>query len=213
MTQGTCMECTLYICDICPRMGWGVFLNSGLSKHRWVFNHSMYSWWGGTHVLLGSFLGKVLQKWSWQNSISNPIRSMRLAYLPAITMKITQHVGKYTSRAWILWDQTPPGPDVRIVRRCVQPLGVNASWVYDSVSPKRQKIHSLKTHEYFLKIDGWKMIHFLSKWPLLRKDSRKVSGGWHYSELFFCYDLDVSKNSGTPKSSILIGFSIINHPF
>ena len=26
-------------------------------------------------------------------------------------------------------------------------------------------------------------------------------------------DLDVSKNSGTPKLSILIGFSIINHPF
>ena len=26
-------------------------------------------------------------------------------------------------------------------------------------------------------------------------------------------DLDVSKNSGTPKSSILIGFSVINHPF
>ena len=27
------------------------------------------------------------------------------------------------------------------------------------------------------------------------------------------YDMDVSENSGTPKSSILIGFSIINHPF
>ena len=26
-------------------------------------------------------------------------------------------------------------------------------------------------------------------------------------------DMDVSKNSGTPKSSIWIGFSIINHPF
>jgi len=26
-------------------------------------------------------------------------------------------------------------------------------------------------------------------------------------------DMDVSRNSGTPKSSILIGFSIINHPF
>ena len=25
--------------------------------------------------------------------------------------------------------------------------------------------------------------------------------------------MDVSKNSGTPKSAILIGFSIINHPF
>ena len=27
------------------------------------------------------------------------------------------------------------------------------------------------------------------------------------------WDMDVSQNSGTPKSSILIGFSIINHPF
>ena len=26
-------------------------------------------------------------------------------------------------------------------------------------------------------------------------------------------DMDVSKNNGTPKSSILIGFSLINHPF
>ena len=26
-------------------------------------------------------------------------------------------------------------------------------------------------------------------------------------------DIDVSENSGTPKSSILIGVSIINHPF
>ena len=26
-------------------------------------------------------------------------------------------------------------------------------------------------------------------------------------------DMDVSKNSGTPKSSILIRFSIVNHPF
>ena len=25
--------------------------------------------------------------------------------------------------------------------------------------------------------------------------------------------MDVSKNNGTPKSSILIGFSIVNHPF
>ena len=27
------------------------------------------------------------------------------------------------------------------------------------------------------------------------------------------FDMGVSKNSGTPKSSILIGYSIINHPF
>ena len=30
---------------------------------------------------------------------------------------------------------------------------------------------------------------------------------------FNMIDLDVSENSGTPKSSILIGFSIVNHPF
>ena len=29
----------------------------------------------------------------------------------------------------------------------------------------------------------------------------------------YCIDMDVSENSGTPKSSILIGFSTINHPF
>ena len=28
-----------------------------------------------------------------------------------------------------------------------------------------------------------------------------------------CIDMGVSKNRGTPKSSILIGSSIINHPF
>ncbi len=27
------------------------------------------------------------------------------------------------------------------------------------------------------------------------------------------FDMGVSKNNGTPKSSILIGFSLINHPF
>ncbi len=29
----------------------------------------------------------------------------------------------------------------------------------------------------------------------------------------FYNDLDVYENSGTPKSSLFIGFSIINHPF
>ena len=28
-----------------------------------------------------------------------------------------------------------------------------------------------------------------------------------------CLDLGISKNGGTPKSSILLGFSMINHPF
>ena len=41
--------------------------------------------------------------------------------------------------------------------------------------------------------------------------AREVS--WFGSKLENGFDVDVSENSGTPKSSILIGISIINHPF
>ena len=34
-----------------------------------------------------------------------------------------------------------------------------------------------------------------------------------FQQLLLCSFVDVSENSGTPKSSILMGFSIINHPF
>ena len=34
-----------------------------------------------------------------------------------------------------------------------------------------------------------------------------------FSRCVFFFHMSVSKNSGTPKSCILIGFSIINHPF
>ena len=39
---------------------------------------------------------------------------------------------------------------------------------------------------------------------------QRIPAGTLFYERFY---LDVSKNSGTSKSSILIGFSIINHPF
>ncbi len=48
------------------------------------------------------------------------------------------------------------------------------------------------------------------------KLSQKMSGSKvpTWSRVKMCYGyLGVSKNNGTPKSSILIGFSIINHPF
>ena len=38
--------------------------------------------------------------------------------------------------------------------------------------------------------------------------------GSRYTIVMMCYVyMDVSENNGTPKSSILIGISIINHPF
>ena len=81
---------------------------------------------------------------------------------------------------------------------------------------------------YLLNIDGWKLIHFLSKWSLFRGKNSFNFGGcksWFRSEannlscFFFVvvffreFVMGLSENSGTPKSSILIGFSIINHPF
>ena len=36
---------------------------------------------------------------------------------------------------------------------------------------------------------------------------------WRFDITSVLVYMDVSKNRGTPKSSILIGFSIINHPF
>ena len=45
-------------------------------------------------------------------------------------------------------------------------------------------------------------------------DLLQMTPGETTSLLWFCWlDMGVSKNRGTPKSSILIGFSIINHPF
>ncbi len=41
---------------------------------------------------------------------------------------------------------------------------------------------------------------------------REFHGIHQKISLWFCY-MGVSKNRGTPKSSILIGFSILNHPF
>ena len=45
----------------------------------------------------------------------------------------------------------------------------------------------------------------------LKKNGGVVTGwdGWKYTKKY----MDVSENRCTPKSSILIGFSIINHPF
>ena len=64
-----------------------------------------------------------------------------------------------------------------------------------------------------------------SKRVLIRKTQKKYSScciwtiqGQHLEKVApylmrLVFHMDVSKNSGTPESSILIGFSIINHPF
>ena len=48
----------------------------------------------------------------------------------------------------------------------------------------------------------------------LKATSFWISGGlWFLLSLSTSFYMGVSENNGTPKSSILIGFSIINHPF
>ena len=48
--------------------------------------------------------------------------------------------------------------------------------------------------------------------PSLKRSPAESPGMDCFISMFFSY-MGVSKNSGIPKSSILIGFSIINHPF
>ena len=62
-----------------------------------------------------------------------------------------------------------------------------------------------------------------SRWATFSKKSQTISSTsshkatkkttWNQTKGEFHPYTGVSKNSGTPKSSILIGFSIINHPF
>ena len=57
------------------------------------------------------------------------------------------------------------------------------------------------------KVDG-------SSWESGTQDFfKQKTNGTHTSEHPKVEDMDVSENSGTPQSSILIGFSIKNHPF
>ena len=57
--------------------------------------------------------------------------------------------------------------------------------------------------EYFVQMLRWRPQDDLTKSGLYQ----------HGSSRSVCIYMGVSKNNGTPKSSILIGFSIINHPF
>ena len=59
--------------------------------------------------------------------------------------------------------------------------------------------------------------------PKPARNAHELGSWWRYLHTFFLVDetwmrksssdMGVSKNKGTPKSSILIGFFIINHPF
>ena len=50
----------------------------------------------------------------------------------------------------------------------------------------------------------------LGYWPASRNSESHIV---MLQEVMSNVQMDVSENRGTPKSSILIGFSIINHPF
>ena len=55
-------------------------------------------------------------------------------------------------------------------------------------------------------------VHAKTKQPLRSHNAKERKKVW-YVTFADRTDIGVSKNRGTPKSSILIGFSIINHPF
>ena len=80
-----------------------------------------------------------------------------------------------------------------------------------------------ETNRNFAFENGWQRNTFIvsfwgaSKGPFSGAMSVRFQGGFRilpsYIGISISDYMGVSKNSGTPKSSILIGFSIINHPF
>ena len=84
--------------------------------------------------------------------------------------------------------------------RCKHRIHVSSSIVDLLQSPRRSTTHMNPMGHTPLQA----LYH-----PYLRKKEKSIGS----VSVFACQQLDVSQNSGTPKSSIWIGFSIINHPF
>ena len=59
----------------------------------------------------------------------------------------------------------------------------------------------------------FRQINFQISWHLISEKALALVNYFASGSILLIFDMGVSKNSGTPKSSILIGFSIINHPF
>ena len=51
---------------------------------------------------------------------------------------------------------------------------------------------------------------FIYNWSIIPTDIIYMNTNWHIK--LYKYYIEVSSNEGTSKSSILIGFSIMNHP-
>ena len=91
-------------------------------------------------------------------------------------------------------------------------------WPWNGCANTTEKlaIHILHLGD-FLKTYFWECLQISISKKKTKKHWHFVLGGGEgsFSPYFEKFQVDVSENSGTPKSSILIGFSIIiiNHPF
>ena len=77
----------------------------------------------------------------------------------------------------------------------------------ESILPKNEHSFNFGTKYVFIQVlhGGGFINHCVFVTHTVWSNFTNISG-WNFQ-------MDVSENSGTPKSSILIGFSIINHPF
>ena len=75
-------------------------------------------------------------------------------------------------------------------------------------------------YRYTYVLDVWQILYFLDmlscfvQFNLQSLCNLTMAFSANFQQfLLHSFHLDVSENSGTPKSSMLLGFSIINHPF
>ena len=96
---------------------------------------------------------------------------------------------------------------------CAQIFGI---WRISSLFSNEAQISRQQSTQYSFLVAGWDSVSlgFLEVRGSFLRGICTYDDFWmnfrHYQ--YFRY-MGVSKNNGTPKSSILIGFSIINHPF
>ena len=109
----------------------------------------------------------------------------------------------------------------------------DSSWAYSSVPYKKYIIYImmwLQTGMIYIEVTesqalwiltvlvlpedapGWNLIDAVVK-RSPKKNPPAIKHSWLEMPFFAERNMGVSENRGTPKSSILIGFSIINHPF
>ena len=136
--------------------------------------------------------------------------------LPAqLRMPCTKVLTSWSSASWLSPHDAISCDRWDVNAQRFWPYFADISGIYcqlgDYISPTNQK-GTKNNHWWYEKTLWIKQLlcwYFTDSWLYLAAENLGTTWQVRFQSIY----MDVSENSGTPKSSILIGFSIINHPF